>query len=342
MAPWQSLRGPVLAFVQGGGDASGAGSGPDGLAGSSGGDLAGVAPGAALTSPFFDDWRSAGSNVLDASTGTRGGGLGAGSGTAALAATIPGLGHGIPLEQLLTTAVVTAGGVAMAMSFMLFGRRRRDDEPTGTDEALAASAAAGAGLVATGALLGGAVPAVAPARDAELDLPRWRRPSLLAARKEDPLRVARTDPRLTFDHGLVAPIEGVERRVIRYRLVRLLDSPDELVAAELGVLDEGDEVQLLKRSGPYWLVLSPDGRQGWIHRMVLGDVVRDDDTGLEVSLTPAAPAERRDAVVGPGGGMRLASEGGAAWSLQGAVATDAGMDIDDDVLRAYLESRRKV
>jgi hypothetical protein len=31
----------------------------------------------------------------------------------------------------------------------------------------------------------------------------------------------------------------------------------------------------MERSGSYWLVLCPDGRQGWLHRMTLGEVVSD-------------------------------------------------------------------
>ncbi len=58
-------------------------------------------------------------------------------------------------------------------------------------------------------------------------------------------------------------------------MVRLLDAPDELRATGIGFLDRGDEVQLLEPSGSYWSVLCPDGRQGWLHRMVLGDVVED-------------------------------------------------------------------
>jgi hypothetical protein len=32
---------------------------------------------------------------------------------------------------------------------------------------------------------------------------------------------------------------------------------------------------LLERSGAYWLVLCPDGRQGWLHKMTLGEVVTE-------------------------------------------------------------------
>ena len=95
------------------------------------------------------------------------------------------------------------------------------------------------------------------------------------SRRARPIRCATAcrRPRLTFGEGLVGPLAGHERRVIRYRVVRLLDSPDELRGAEIGYLDQGDEVQLLEKYGAYWLVISPDGQQGWLHRMVLGEIV---------------------------------------------------------------------
>jgi hypothetical protein len=79
---------------------------------------------------------------------------------------------------------------------------------------------------------------------------------------------------MSFESAGVRPLENFERRQIGYRLVRLLDSPDELRAREIGIVDQGDEVQLLQRHGVYWLVLCPDGRQGWIHRMTLADPTR--------------------------------------------------------------------
>ena len=56
----------------------------------------------------------------------------------------------------------------------------------------------------------------------------------------------------------------------------LLDAPDELRSTQIGQLDQGDEVQLIEKSGSYWLVLCPDGRQGWLHKMTLGEVVGGD------------------------------------------------------------------
>ena len=69
-------------------------------------------------------------------------------------------------------------------------------------------------------------------------------------------------------------------------MVRLLDSPDELRGAEIGYLDQGDEVQLLEKYGAYWLVLSPDGQQGWLHKMTLGDTV--------AAMRPAPDVPDRD------------------------------------------------
>jgi hypothetical protein len=151
----------------------------------------------------------------------------------------------------------------MTGAFALFGKRRRaDDEP---DDVITA-AAAGNDYEAE----------AAPGREAvdESTLPRWRRPSLQQVRRADPLRAAVETPHISFESAGVVPLENFERRNIGYRVVRLLDSPDELRATEIGIVDQGDEVQLLERHGAYWLVLCPDGRQGWVHRMTLADAAQ--------------------------------------------------------------------
>jgi hypothetical protein len=152
------------------------------------------------------------------------------------------------------------------------------------------------------------------ADELEALMPRWRRPSLIQARKADPIRDSTPAPRLTFDQGLVGKLDGRARRIIRYRLVRLLDSPDELRGSEIGYLDQGDEVQLLEKYGAYWHVLCPDGREGWVHKMTLGDII--DEGG---------PAE------GPVATMPIVAD---TWTMGEA-------DIDSDVFDAYLESRRR-
>jgi hypothetical protein len=198
--------------------------------------------------------------------------------------------------------VGTATATGMAFAFAIFGKKRRDGEPPEPEAVLQAQAARGHGVVPGGEVVGVVRAPVLPAPiDAEAGMPRWRRPSLMEARKADPARIAAsTLPRMSFTNGAVSAVEGHERRVIRYRVVRLLDAPDELRSADIGQLDQGDEVQLLERSGAYWLVLCPDGRQGWLHKMTLGEVVSDGP---------------REPVLAP--------------------------EIDDDVLSAFLAARAK-
>jgi hypothetical protein len=210
-------------------------------------------------------------------------GLGGGALMTALAAL--GLDNGASHLGLLPTLVGTSGAVAMGMAFALFGKKRRDEEQPAPDEVLKAKSARGPGVAASAGLVG-ARPFNAPL-EGEAAMPRWRRPSLLEARKADPSRSVSTSQRLAItDRG--ANEEGRERRVIRYRVVRLLDAPDELRSADLGQLDQGDEVQLLERSGAYWLVLCPDGRRGWLHKMTLGEIV-DDAAALTIAEAWGSP-----------------------------------------------------
>jgi hypothetical protein len=211
-----------------------------------------------------------------------------------------------PYMRLVPVMIWTTGGVALLMAFGFFGKRRRDGEPPEPDEVLSAHAARGTGEAATAALVPDGAAPPSPI-DLEMSMPRWRRPSLLQARKADPLRDADRPASLTFDHAAVAPIAGYERRLIRYMVVQLLDTPDEFRGTEIGSLAQGDEVQLLERSGTYWRVFCPDGSEGWIHRMTLGDVVGE----------PPAPS---------------ASDTWATSSVQDD-------DVDQDVLVAFMTAR---
>jgi len=263
---------------------------------------------AGTTSPTTP--QTSGGPAAGAATGSAAGAANGGSGTDGQPAAPQGAGlaifgpvGAITIEQrMLVTAISTTTTTVAAMAFLIFGKRRRDGEPPAPDDVLAGNAA-----------LMTAVPTVAAAQVApgypgsgsgepdESGMPRWRRPSLMAARKGDPAREVFESVKLSFDDGPIDPLEGHERRRIKYRVVRLLDAPDELRSNGVGLLDEGDEVQLLERSGSFWLVLCPDGSKGWVHRMTLGDIV---DT----------------------------SEGGRP-DRSFADATD---DIDADVLSAYL------
>jgi len=232
--------------------------------------------------------------------GTTGGGgaTGGGSGWGQLASALGALGlqSGPTSMPLMPTLVGTTGAVAMAMAFAIFGKKRRDEEQPAPDEVLEANAARASAIAASSLL----APVAAPV-DLESMMPRWRRPSLQQARKNDPTRSVAMAPRLRFDDTNGAGI-GYERRLVRYRVVSLLDAPDELRSVEIGQLDQGDEVQLLEKSGAYWRVLCPDGRQGWLHKMTLGDVVTDETSSAD------------------------------AWNVG---------DIDGDVLSAYLAARAR-
>jgi hypothetical protein len=181
-----------------------------------------------------------------------------------------------PVIAVLPMLIGTTGAMTMAFAFAIFGKKRRDEEPPAPDEVLGANAARGHAGVPGGEVAGVVRATTIPAPvDVELSMPRWRRPSLQAARKADPARMVAVNQPMTFDSGIVTAVEGRERRVIRYAVVRLLDAPDELRSVEIGQLDQGDEVQLIERSGAYWLVLCPNGQQGWLHKMTLGEVVSD-------------------------------------------------------------------
>ena len=218
------------------------------------------------TDPSVDGSTGGGTTVLT-------GGAGWGSLTSALE--ILGIDEP-PSIGALPMLVGLTGGMAMAFAFAIFGKKRRDEEPPAPDEVLHANAARGVGAVPRGDVAAGVRgPAVPAPVDAESAMPRWRRPSLLEARKADPTRYVASTQHQSFDSGAVAADNSHERRIIRYRVVRLLDAPDELRSAEIGQLDQGDEVQLLERSGSYWLVLCPNGSQGWLHKMTLGEIVTD-------------------------------------------------------------------
>ena len=213
------------------------------------------------------------------------------------------------VASVMPTLVLVTGAVALIMAFLVFGKRRRDQEPTASDSVLGAAAARGSGLIAGSGLVPAMARSATPATPAmaavavapmassavaasavqaavavapgpvDLDghLPRWRRPSLMEARKGDPLRSAAvsTSPHLTFAGAAGTAVTGLERRRVRYRLVSLLSDPDEVRGVEIGSLDDGDEVVVMEKRALFRRVLCPDGREGWVHKMVLGDLVSE-------------------------------------------------------------------
>jgi hypothetical protein len=120
----------------------------------------------------------------------------------------------------------------------------------------------------------------------EAGIPRWRRPSLKEARYQSdraPRPVARS---VTF--GAPAA-EGVERSVVRYDLVPLLDIPDEVTGIPLAELRAGDEVDVIGRRAVWVEVRMPNGRVGWVHRTTL-EAVKDVPVQSPPAENAAAPA----------------------------------------------------
>jgi hypothetical protein len=318
----------------------------------------GGAPGASGAPTGNGGNGGSGNSTVDTPAGSSGG-----SGSGDLASLGNASAAAAVLSRLMPMLVVTTGGVAMAMAFLAFGRRRRDESPTASDAALAAAAASGMPLAAAPRwspapppaprAVAPAAVADAPAVDAvrasmtpvvtgpvDTNIPRWRRQSLIEARKADPTRSVHTSVNLTFSERANAAISGMERRRIRYRLVSLLDQPDDVRGVEIGSLDEGDEVVLLERLGTYWRVLCPDGREGWVHKMVLGAAVVDEvDENAIIPTLPAPmgvmappPSALTPAALtppaAPGPSWTSGDEGPAPGSFE-------------DVLRLYSERRNQ-
>jgi hypothetical protein len=264
---------------------------------------------------------------------------------------LTGDGTGIPpATRMLVAAISTTTTATAVAAFFLFGKRRRDGEPPAPDEVLAANA----GRLATtpaSSLVPGTDPGSGVRSADEAGIPRWRRPSLIEARKTDPRYAATaTHDRMSFNHGGDPGTAGTERRKIRYRAVSLLDAPDPLRSAAIGDLDEGDEVQLLEKSGGYWLVLCPDGSRGWVHRMTLGDVVEYEGgsgafNAARRSFTPRisdAGNDRTDDTDDGSDGSGPGAAGGAGGTAPSTQREDDRSYAEDgtDLLTSYLKSRR--
>jgi len=157
---------------------------------------------------------------------------------------------GLAATVTLGLAIVFAGGVGMA------GALRRPRQPAVVQEHPAVVVMAPEAAIA------------AATEDPESLMPRWRRPSLLAARHADPSRRDHNErPPMRFTPE-TAPTTA-ELRVVRYAVVPLLDRPDEVLGLQQFDLVAGDEVQAVETSGPFWEIVCPDGERGWVHRTTL-------------------------------------------------------------------------
>jgi hypothetical protein len=127
-------------------------------------------------------------------------------------------------------------------------------------------------------VLAGVVAQILPG---EAGIPRWRRPSLKEARYQSDQVAGHVARKLAFS----TPADpGVERSVVRYDLVPLLDRPDEVTGIPISELRAGDEVEVIGRRSVWVEVRTPNGRAGWLHRTTL-EIATEDPL-------PSPPAER--------------------------------------------------
>jgi hypothetical protein len=170
----------------------------------------------------------------------------------------------IALVFLVWVACAIAGSLLFA--FMLARRTGRDDDQP--PYAFALAGAAGPAIGPGDAAAQAAVPdVVEEVPDPEAMIPRWRRPSLQAARQSHWVEAGATRVPQRFPAG--APIG--DRRIVAYRLVFVSDRPDDIDGVELGRLDRGDEVEVLGFKKGFAHVRAPDGLEGWIVSSTLDD-----------------------------------------------------------------------
>ena len=168
-----------------------------------------------------------------------------------------------------TTAIALGIVLTGSVGLIGVGRRPRSSAPIERAAAMEATLAAAAATQRTEEST--AVDAMAPplankAVDPEANMPRWRRPSLLEARRADPTRQAAYRLAMKFSD---ARADSPDVRIVRYAVVPLLDRPDEVMGVRLADLESGDEVLLSGAQGTFVEVTCPNGEHGWIHRTTI-------------------------------------------------------------------------
>lgn len=199
---------------------------------------------------------------------------------------------------LATTTAIALGFVgAGVVGTIIVARRPRGRKLSAADEiaAMMAPAPAPAATPFVRPSLGTTLEVMAPQVDTplnpEANMPRWRRPSLLEARRADPTRqtpVNRLPMRFAGGDSGDADV-----RVVRYAMVPVLDRPDEVLGLQVGDLSSGDEVRVVGGSGAFIEVLCPNGDQGWVHRTTIG---QGGGLGLSGNAHRPMPQEADDAL----------------------------------------------
>jgi len=169
-----------------------------------------------------------------------------------------------------TTAIALGIVLAGIVGLIGVGRRPRPGAPVAQVAAMQATLAAAADALRTeeSTAIEAMAPPLSPTSvDPEANMPRWRRPSLIAARHNDPTRQAPVYrlPMRFLDDRTNHP----DLRIIRYATVPILDRPDEVMGIRLSDLEQGDEVLAVGAAGAFVEVMCASGEHGWVHRTTL-------------------------------------------------------------------------
>lgn len=81
------------------------------------------------------------------------------------------------------------------------------------------------------------------------------------------------------------PEPGIDRCRVVSRLVPLRTEPDEFSPSYAERLDVGDEVDVLRQEGPYCLVRTPSGLEGWVPGLALTGTGRTGTGGTAPEAT---------------------------------------------------------
>jgi hypothetical protein len=170
-----------------------------------------------------------------------------------------------------TTAIALGIVLAGIVGLIGVGRRPREGAQRAQLAAMQATLAAGAAAQHTeeSTAIEAMAPPLSPTSvDPEANMPRWRRPSLLEARRADPTRQAPVYrlPMRFLDGRTNHP----DLRIVRYATVPVLDRPDEVLGIKLADLEQGDEVLAVGAAGVFVEVTCATGDHGWVHRTTLG------------------------------------------------------------------------
>lgn len=184
---------------------------------------------------------------------------------------------------ILPLGVGSAAAIGAAVLFVMVRRRRAATGESGID-------APGLRSEPISPLVPGSAPT------GEEHIPRWRRPSVTAARFESHSTVAiraaiptTEPPPARVPLVFAEPIDaGAELLFVRYDGVPLLDRPEDALGRPLSELNTGDEVAVVAGDDLWAHVTTPTRLAGWVARMALTPVALESS---EAEPPPATPIE---------------------------------------------------